>query len=220
MLTTTALALIATLAPTTDAIDAARFGPPWVSIEYPANPHHPSTRGATFLVHAYHHSTSIDVPVTASAEGLVDGRRVTRKLDVTATNLPGVYAVRTSPPESGTWLVAVTLHEGEGSMATALVTLGREGEVRTARVPSRTTPDGWVVPTEVSPGDIDAALRAADRVAAADGGARTAGLAGLLVLALVGVAGFPPVSTIRRNAGRVHGRTGRGATPSDAPRTD
>ena len=33
----------------------ALAGPPWISVEHPSNPHHPSTRGAAFLVRAYHH---------------------------------------------------------------------------------------------------------------------------------------------------------------------
>ena len=34
---------------------AAVAGPPWVSIELPANPWDETTRGAFLLVHAFHH---------------------------------------------------------------------------------------------------------------------------------------------------------------------
>lgn len=176
-----------------DAVDVTtRFGPPWISVEYPSNPHHSSTRDATFLVHAYHHSTSITVPISATVEGLVDGRRTSEPVDVTPTNLPGVYAVRVPERKKGIWLVAVSLDPGEGSTATALVTLGGDGEVMTARVPSRTTPDGWVVPSAVTSGDIDAALRTAQRFAGAGEetgtSTRNAGVAGLLLLAMAGLA--------------------------------
>jgi hypothetical protein len=172
----------------------APFGPPWISVEYPANPHHPSTRGATFLVHTYHHSTSIAVPMTAVAEGLVDGRRTSVPLDIKPTDRAGVYAVRAAVPEQGTWLVAVTLEEGEGATATALVSLGRDGTVMTARVPSTTSRDGWVVPRGVTAADIEAELQAARRFAGVPQEVRHAGLAaGLLFLAFAGLA------TRRRN---------------------
>lgn len=167
----------------------APFGPPWISVEYPANPHHPTTRDATFLVHTYHHSTSIVVPMKAVAEGLVNGKRTSVPLDITPTDRAGVYAVRAAVPESGTWLVAVTLEEGESSTATALVTLGRDGTVMTARVPSTRTRDGWVVPRSVTAADIDAELQAARRFAGDAKDVRHAGLAaGLFLLAFAGLA--------------------------------
>src|SRR5690606_32789668 len=79
-------------------VATAHAGPPWIAIELPANPHHASTRDATLLVRAYHHSTLLNAPVHGTAEGIVDGRRVSLPLELTATNQPGVYAVRTPLP--------------------------------------------------------------------------------------------------------------------------
>ena len=37
----------------------ALIGPPWISIEYPANPLDPSTRGGYLLVHTFHHQQAV-----------------------------------------------------------------------------------------------------------------------------------------------------------------
>ena len=139
---------------------AAHAGPPWISIEYPANPHHASTRGAAFLVRAYHHSQSINVPLRGVAEGIVDGKRTSHQLDITATNLPGVYAVRTPLPKQGTWLLALTLTEGKDAHATALVSVDRSGRIVAVDVPSDQSRDGWVIPRAVTEQEIESRLRA------------------------------------------------------------
>lgn len=163
-------------------------GPPWISVEFPTNPHHPSTRDATFLIRAYHHSTSIDVPITATLEGLVGGARKSMPARIVKTHIPGVFAVHADVPADGVWVAAVTLAEGEHSTATALVTLGRNGRVMSANVPSSRTRDGWVVPRAVTAEDIQAELTEATRLANAEGNrdVRYAGFgaAGLVALAL------------------------------------
>ena len=55
-------------------------GPPWISIEYPPSPYDRATRDAFLLVHAYHHATPADFPVSGRAEGVVDGKRRTVEL--------------------------------------------------------------------------------------------------------------------------------------------
>jgi hypothetical protein len=139
----------------------ALAGPPWISIELPANPHHASTRDASLLVRAYHHSTAIDVPITGIAEGIVDGRRVSLALQVRATNQPGVFAVQTPLPKGGTWVLALTLTESATATATALVTVDPRGRIVAVDVPADRTRDGWKVPRPVNGSDIEAALRAA-----------------------------------------------------------
>ena len=47
--------------PAADAL--ARFGPPWLSIELPANPLDPTTKGAYLVVRTYHHDKSIPMIV-------------------------------------------------------------------------------------------------------------------------------------------------------------
>ena len=102
-------------------------GPPWISVEYPSNPHHPSTRDAAFLIRLYHHSDAIEVPVTGRAEGTVRGQRRSVPVQVKPTAFAGLYAVSGLPKESGAWVVVITMKQGE-SPATALITLGQDGE--------------------------------------------------------------------------------------------
>jgi hypothetical protein len=171
---------------------AASAGPPWLSVELPANPHHPSTRGAAFLVHAYHHGDAVSAAVTARIEGLVKGERRTLPLVVEATERSGVYAVRGDVPKGGAWIAVITLGEGAKSAAHAVVRLDGEGRVASVDVPSDRTADGWTVPRPLRAGEIDAALEEAARIAARDswlaGGTALAGLGVLPLLALVGIA--------------------------------
>lgn len=162
------------------AATPAHAGPPWISIELPANPLHPGTRGALFLVHSFHHGTPMQHAVTCRAEGLVDGTRRSVDLTVNETNRPGVRAVRGSVPQDGTWMVVCVSREGEAT-ATALLDFDGAGEIVRVRVPHRLAEGGrWSVPVEVSAREIDAMLRERARDAAAP-----VELAGLFLLALI-----------------------------------
>jgi hypothetical protein len=162
---TSAVTLMLAAALTIGAAPAAA-GPPWISVEYPTNPHHPTTRNAAFLVRIYHHSTSIQAKVTGRAEGMVDGRRTSRPLTVEPTALPGVYAVSGLPDGRGDWVAIVTMADGS-AIASAVVTLGPGGAVSSATVPSDRTADGWSVPRAVTDADIALGLRQAAALSAA-----------------------------------------------------
>jgi len=131
----------------------AHAGPPWISIEYPINPHDQSMRGAFLLVHVFHHSTPIVYPVEGTAEGIVNGERRTIKLEFTETSRTGVYGLRRQWPTEGVWTLVI-----KGG-ATAVVELGADGAVASVTVPSRQE-RGWTIPTDVSTSEIDQALRA------------------------------------------------------------
>lgn len=155
-----AAALVAvTSAATPDAGIAPRFGPPWISIEYPPSPHDRTTRDAFLLVHAFHHSTPTGFPVEGTAEGLVDGARRSVKLDFTATSRTGVYALRRQWPAEGRWALVVRVLQGSAA-ATALVRIGADGQVAQVTVPTQGR-DGWQIPRAVTAAEIDAALRPA-----------------------------------------------------------
>jgi len=132
---------------------AAVAGPPWISIEYPINPHDQSMRGAFLLVHVFHHSEPIVYPVAGTAEGIVNGERRTIKLEFTETSRTGVYGLRRQWPTEGVWTLVI-----KGG-ATAVVELGADGAVASVKVPSRQD-RGWTIPTDVSMDEIDKALRA------------------------------------------------------------
>ena len=72
-------AIVLTLAAVTAAVatPTVRKQPPWVSVESPANPYDPTTRGAAFLVHALssrehacHARASSERPKASSAESV------------------------------------------------------------------------------------------------------------------------------------------------------
>lgn len=130
------------------ASDDARKGPPWISVEYPVNPHDPTTRGAFLVVNAYHHGTPTAFPVRGTAEGIVNGQRRTVSLEFTRTSRPGVYAVKKQWQDTGTWtlVLAVVQGEGDGNTAQALVQLAKDGSVASVKVPSRKSLDGWTIP--------------------------------------------------------------------------
>jgi len=175
----------------------ALAGPPWIAIEYPANPHHPSTRGAALLVRAYHHSTAIGMPVRGTAEGIVNGQRVSRPLDLRPTNITGVYALRSELPAGGAWVLAISVEQGKDDAATALVTLDGKGGIAHVEVPASTNREGWTIPRAVKPADIEHALqlaavgdgnavRNASALTAERGRAALAGMLGLpLLLGLI-----------------------------------
>ncbi len=127
--------------------------PPWLSIESPVNPWDPASRDVAFYVHAMLREGVPSVSdVTGTAYGLVSGARRTIPLQFAATGRPGVFSVRRSWPAEGSWVLRVSL-----LTTTALLTLDREGNVASARIPTERTPGG-VVPREVAQREVDSTL--------------------------------------------------------------
>ena len=148
---------------TASTSELARVGPPWISIEYPANPHDPASRGAFLAVNTFHHGTPTDFTITGTAEGVVNGERRSQKLEFRRTSRTGVYALHRQWPGDGTWVLVISTHRSSDDGATALVSLGPDGAVTGVEVPSRMQ-DGWTVPRAVTKAEVDALL--ARRVAA------------------------------------------------------
>ena len=178
----TAFSLAAAALLSAAAAAPAVAGPPWISIELPANPLNASTRGMYLLVRSYHHADAMRMTVSGTATGMVDGKRRQLPLHFEATNIPGVVGLRQTWP-AGAWVLAINIEGEEGP--TALVSVGADGEVHGVKVPTQTR-DGHTWGRKVTPQDIDAALQA---VAAHDGGTRDLGAAGavLLVPAAIGL---------------------------------
>jgi len=155
------LALTGTLASTAlvAAPTDAHAGPPWVSIELPANPLNAHTREAYLLVRTYHHERTISMALSGRAEGIVNGQRRSIPLTCRQVGDGALFALDRSWPTEGTWLLVITGGEvnGKGG-ATALVGIDAKGEVTSVRVPSRK--DGqWVIPTTPSASEIEASLQ-------------------------------------------------------------
>lgn len=151
MIASAAFALVAALV----------VGPPWISIEYPVNPHDQSMRGAMLLVHVFHHAQPIAYPVEGTAEGIVNGERRSIKLKFIETARPAVYGLARQWPTEGVWTLVIRMSRGEGGTdgASAIVELAPSGEIASVRVPTRRE-GSWTVPADVSMSEIDQALRA------------------------------------------------------------
>jgi hypothetical protein len=160
------LAAVAAVVLALGAWMAPSSGPPWISVEYPPSPYDQTTRGAFLLVHAFHHGTPANFPVLGSAEGVVKGERVSKRLSFERTSRTGVYALRKQWAGDGIWTLVISAKQGPTDSVTALVELAPGGEVASVRVPTERR-DGWDVPKAVAMRDVDSALRArAARLAA------------------------------------------------------
>lgn len=137
-------------------------GPPWISIEHPVNPYDPATRGAFLMVNAFHHGTPVGIPVSGTAEGLVDGQRRSVKLEFGRTSRTGVYALRKQWPDQGLWTLVISVSQGEDDAATAVVDIGTDGSVAKVAVPTHRQAE-WTLPSKVAMADVDASLRARAR---------------------------------------------------------
>jgi len=178
--------LLAAAALTLLVTTPAFAGPPWISIEIPANPYNSATRGAFCLVRVYHHGDVAYYPVSGSAEGLVGTDRRSVKLDFKDTGMPGVYAVNYQPAKDGTWLLLLRVGaDQEHGSATVVLTLNRNGQIASARVPTHRK-DAWEIPDQISPSDVDRMLH--EQMAAnAPAGDRHAGALLGLALAPLGL---------------------------------
>jgi hypothetical protein len=137
----------------------ALAGPPWISIELPADPYDGATRGAFLVVRAFHCATPAGQRLTGTAEGIVNGERQTIALEFSETGRDGVYALKRTWHEQGTWTLVLQAHQGPMSAATAVLELGPDGAVTSIRVPTMKQ-QGWTVPAPVALSEIEAGLRA------------------------------------------------------------
>jgi hypothetical protein len=138
----------------------AAFGPPWISIEYPANPYDSGSKGAYLLVHAFHHGTPVNFPVSGTAEGIVNGERRTVSLEFKNTTRPGVYALHKQWSSDGVWTLVLGVTQGDGEMNTvkAVVELDPNGQILAVNVPTRMQ-GVWRVPDRVNMADVETNLR-------------------------------------------------------------
>jgi hypothetical protein len=142
-------------------VAALTVGPPWISIEYPANPHDRTNTGTMLYVHVFHHAQPIAYPLEGTAEGFVNGQRRSIKLKFTDSARPAVYGLSRQWPTEGVWTLVIKMSRGENGEdgATAVVELGTDGEIASVRVPTRQQGQ-WTIPVDVSMAEIDRALRA------------------------------------------------------------
>ncbi len=150
-------ALVSALALT--AFSAANAGPPWIAIEYPANPFDRTSRDAFLTVRTYHHGDLMARTVTGTAEGVVNGKRQSMRLDIRPGSQPGVYAVRWQRPAVGRWVLVISSGSAGVTDATAVVEISPSGGIAGVTVPTRAIGGGWISPRPVAAAEIDGLLQ-------------------------------------------------------------
>ena len=97
-----------------------------LAVEAPASGY-THVKGAVLLVRTYGCHTPADANVTATAEGIVNGRRISVPLELKADET-GVYALTQQWQSEGTWILSFTGTYG-GRTATVFVDLADGGKV-------------------------------------------------------------------------------------------
>lgn len=136
----------------------AHAGPPWISIELPANPFDAASRGAFLLVHAFHHGQEVAFPLSGTAEGLVKGERRSIPLRFERTSRSGVYALKKQWGDEGEWTLVLTVSQGKDDVAQALVQISGGGETVSVKVPTRQE-GNWTIPRRITVAEIEGSLR-------------------------------------------------------------
>jgi hypothetical protein len=144
---------------TLSASSSALAGPPWIAIEYPANPFDATSRGAFLTVRTYHHGQFESKTVTGTAEGVVDGKRQSMALDIRPGSQPGMYVVRWQRPATGRWVLVINSGSAGVTEATAVVEISPNGSVAGVTVPTKSIGNGWISPRAVATSEIDALLQ-------------------------------------------------------------
>lgn len=151
-------AIAATVALVAAAPSTHRAGPPWISIEYPANPLDPTTRGAFLLVHAFHHQMPMESEVSGTAEGLVGAERKSIALRFEKTGRTGVYALRKQWSDDGIWSLVISAGQDGATPAQALIELAADGGISSVRVPT-TRQREWTVPRRITSQEVEQSLQ-------------------------------------------------------------
>lgn len=132
---------------------AAIAGPPWISIEAPANPFDPGSRGAFLVVHTYHHEVSTPYVISGTAEGIVNGQRRSVRLDARPTGRAGSSAIHKNWGDEGVWVLKIGVEDVEVGAA---VGIGADGELSFVRVPRGRNG----APRQVARGEVETMLTA------------------------------------------------------------
>ena len=100
-----------------------------LSVEKPKASSDPQMKEAVLLVRTLGCNEPSEAKVSAVAEGLVDGKRTSRPLQLREID-KGVYAVDRQWPSKGNWVLTITGHYN-GHTSGVLVELGSDGAVIT-----------------------------------------------------------------------------------------
>jgi len=97
--------------------------------------------------------------VTGTAEGVVNGKRESMKLDIRPGSRPGMYVVFWQRPAAGRWVLVINSGNQGVVDATAVVEISPTGGVANVSVPTRSYGNGWIGPRPVAAAEIDGLLQ-------------------------------------------------------------
>ena len=164
--------LTLTLTLTLSLAKPAAAGPPWIAVEYPANPLHEDSRGALLLVHTFHHGASRAFPLVGYAEGMVDGRRVRRDVTIAPTYRTGVHAVRGNLEGGDAWVLVLSMTDTDTNVVESmLVALNGDRALTAVDIPFATSNE-WSEPRAATREQIDRFLTMSLALAEAEPGVR------------------------------------------------
>jgi len=109
------------------AASSANAGGFYITVEAPGGVRDPRIKDAVLVVRAFACGDPTAARITATAEGLVAGKRQTVDLKVTPAS-SGIYSIRREWPLKGDWVVAI--HGSlKGIECSKLVSLGPDGTI-------------------------------------------------------------------------------------------
>jgi hypothetical protein len=152
------MALIAGLA--ASAAFTSAFGPPHITVRT-VTPSDNAPAGAVLLVAGSHHDKAAELTITGRAEGIVNGRRVSQQLRLSAHRSPGQVTVTKQWQDGSPWILVLSVTEGtDGAhgVAEALVAVDAGGSIGRIEYPA----PGWIgrtnTPKRIAAGTIDTML--------------------------------------------------------------
>lgn len=151
------LAAAATLALAVAA--APFFGPPTITVTEVSGT--PPTPGAVLQVVATHHTDEEKPQVSARAEGMRAGKRITQPIVLTESSRKGTFGVTKQWEAGQPWVLVFTIVQGDHGAhgtAEALVKVDARGRVVSAESLKEPAKDGYRAPRKATEAEILAAI--------------------------------------------------------------
>lgn len=140
---------------------AAVIGPPHIRVEQVTDAKYAPTPGAVLLVVGDHHQDSNKPAVTGRAEGLRDGRRVSKPVTLTATSTKGRFGATRQWDAGSPWLLVFTVDQGDHGdfgAAESVVKVDAAGKIVAIEYPKQRNARGDQYGRRATPAEIDASL--------------------------------------------------------------
>jgi hypothetical protein len=147
------------LAATLPLATALLFGPPSIKVTIVTDRASAPTPGAVLAVTAQHHVEGEPLKVTGRMEGMLNGKRITRPLAVTASSTRGSYGVSPQWERGNPWVLVLATDMGDHGTAVALVRIASDGKIIGADSPNSLRTIGAPLPATAVEDAVVTALK-------------------------------------------------------------